>query len=335
MKKIIILFIILLLIFFINCRNDKTVKNITQEIIIEPHYEEIITEKKFETEEIPMTDFDIATEISDGDDIILFGRVPATDVRQMYEQHKPFILYLSEQLNKPVDLKFYPNYSALIEAVANEEIDFAWFGPVSYVLAEERIKDLPVNLYPLVKPQRHGSPSLECEIIVRKDSNFKDISDLEGKKIAFTDPKSSAGFVLPIAVIEAADVNISPIKESNYLRHYGNVIKSVYLGKFDAGGMYEGGFYHNTLSEKEREEIMILTKSEPVPREPICWVGRGVSATELKKLRNIFLNIPLDSFEELKKAESLDKFHPADAEEYELLINLVRKVAEKYEEISE
>lgn len=328
-----ILLSIFIISLFLNCRNENTKLINLNNIIIEYHYNSSeIAPKTVDSESL--SNIIPSTEISGDENIIIFGRVPATDVRVMYDQHQPFTEYLSDKLNKKVELKFYSSYSALIEATAKEEIDIAWFGPVSYVLAEQRIKELPVKLYPLVKPQRHGSASLECEIIVRLDSNINELSDLENKHLAFTDPKSSAGFVLPIAVIEAEGINIAPIDESNYLRHYGNVAKSVYFGKFDAGGLYTNGFF-TELTPAQQKEMKILTRSEPVPREPICWVGRNVSEEKIDNIRNVILNVPLDLISELRKAESLEKFHPADADEYELLINLVGKVAEKYEGISE
>lgn len=321
---------LLLVINILSCSRETLQDTAKTEIIIDYHLEESVPQ----VEEVSVSEKDadiLPAETTRDENVILFGRVPSTDVREMYDQHESLLTYLSSKLKKPVDLRFYASYAALIDGVANEEVDIAWFGPVSYVLAEQRVQNLPVNLYPLVKPQRHGEATLESDIIVRKDSNFKNIRDLENRNMAFVDPKSSAGFVLPIGVILDAGVNVGSV---TFLRHYGNVAKAVYLGKFDGGSMYKGG-HADYLTEEQQKEMKVLKRTEPVPREPLCWVSRFITEDRVAEIRDIFLNVPEEAIEALREGESLDKFHPADVNEYELLINLVGKVSETYEEISE
>ena len=263
---------------------------------------------------------------------ITLGRVPFTDVREMYAQHEEFIAYLKKKLNIEINLKFYVNYSKMIDGILAGEVQIAWLGPVSYVVAMDRLTQAGKKFSPIVKPMRRNTFFLQCDIIARKDSKLKSLNDLEGKKIAFLDPKSSAGFVLPLATFETAKVKIATYNDKNFLRQYGNIVRAVYLGKFDAGATFEDA-YKTFLTEDEQLEMKVLTKSETVPFEPICCVENSILDKNFsKKLQNVLLELSDTSI--LKNLE-IQKFLPADESEYISLTNLVKKVLSKNEKIFE
>ncbi len=101
-------------------------------------------------------------------------------------------------------MKFYVNYSKMIEGILAGEVQIAWLGPVSYVVAMDKLKQAGKKFVPIVKPMRRNTFFLQCDIIARKDSNLKSLNNLTGKKIAYLDPKSAAGFVLPLATLETS-----------------------------------------------------------------------------------------------------------------------------------
>jgi len=265
-------------------------------------------------------------------DKIMLGRVPYADVREMYEKHLPLIKYLESKTGKSIELKYYSSYSAMIKGILKGEIQLAWMGPVSYVIAADKMKAAGKYFTPLVKPQRRNTTYLHSEIIVRKDSGYKTIKDLRADKFAYLDLKSTAGYILPTAMLANAGVKISNVSDSNFVRHFGNVVKSVYLGKFDAGATFDGA-YRQYLTPAEQSEIRVLAVSESVPFEPICLVANSTPATaEIDKLRGYFLSITdkviLENLE-------VQKFMPASIAEYATLSKLVRKVYTINEKILE
>ena len=80
-------------------------------------------------------------------------------------------------------------------------LDFAFFPPDGFVIAQ-RETDAQV----LLKSVRFGNPFYWSAIIVRKDSGFTSIADLEDKSIAWVDPNSAAGYVFPRAEITLAGI---------------------------------------------------------------------------------------------------------------------------------
>jgi len=328
------------MIFFCSCyeSGDKIISKTSNEKKIDVFFYEINPELKKNKENIKSNEYfdfsSVATEEKSKkkSDVLMFGRVPFADVREMYNTHQPLLDYLSEKLGKKIELKFYPNYSKMIDGIIFGEIQIAWFGSVSYIGAIEKLKNTNLLCAPIAKVFRRNKSYLQCDIIARKDNNINSLKDLENKKIAFLDPKSTAGFILPLAMLENQNIKIAEVSDKNFLRHYGNIVKSVQLGKFDAGATFEDAYF-TLLPKEEAEQIKIIAKSETVPFEPICVIGteQYVNANA-SKLQNLLLNI--DDKKILEKL-GIQKFIEANANEYKALEKLIQKVRRKNEEIFE
>jgi len=336
MKKIMKLILFLITLLICNCSDISNFSNKTNQNKIITYYYENNLKKEIENKNnfLDNNKNDIAALTDSKKEIIYFGRIPYADVREMYNQHQPLLNYLKEKLKKEVTLKFYSNYSQMIKGIIAGEVQIAWMGPVSYVIAYEQMNNTNKIFRPLVKPQRRNVSYFQCDIITRKNSNIKTLQDLTNKKFAFLDTKSSAGFVLPIAMLEENGVKIE-FNEQNFLQHFGNICKAVYLGKFDAGATFEGA-YKVYLSPEEQQDIEIIAKSETVPFEPICLIqikkNNEKNDEEYKIFQDLFLQINDNII--LKNLDT-QKFLPATTEEYNRLSYLIKKVLMKYEKIFE
>lgn len=89
--------------------------------------------------------------------------------------------YLESQLGGAVEVQvFIPtDYRGLIEAMGSGNLDFAFFPPDGFVVANQE-----VGAMVLLKSVRSGNPYYWSAIVVRKDSGIENIGDLEGKSIA-------------------------------------------------------------------------------------------------------------------------------------------------------
>ncbi|MFT8148805.1 PhnD/SsuA/transferrin family substrate-binding protein, partial [Salmonella enterica] len=66
--------------------------------------------------------------------------------------------------------------------------------------------------------QKTGKPldnvlatTFKGEVLVRNDSNLKELKDLKNKKIATLNPNSASGYIYPVA--ELKDLGIDPVQE--------------------------------------------------------------------------------------------------------------------------
>ncbi len=72
------------------------------------------------------------------EDCLIMGLIPAEDPRAMIEQYTPMKNWMEKELRVCIKIFTATDYTGVIEAMRAKKVDFAWFGPFSYVLAHER-----------------------------------------------------------------------------------------------------------------------------------------------------------------------------------------------------
>lgn len=172
-----------------------------------------------------------------------------------------------------IKLKTYvaSDYTALIESMRGGSTNFAWLAAFSYVLAEQHS-----GAKVLLKSVRHGNPFFYSAIITRSDKNYKKIGDLKGKNMAWVDPASASGYIVPKSSL--IDDGIEPDKLFNkqiFAGGHDTVVLAVINGTVDAGATYandaegsSGSWTSLTASKPEyKEKIHVVYVSKPIPND--------------------------------------------------------------------
>ena len=263
-------------------------------------------------------------------DSIRFGRVPYGAYGDMYRDHQPLLDYLSGQLDRKLSLQLFADYAAMVGAIRDGDLELAWLGPLAYLDAEKSLADRKMHrLIPIVKPMRHGKSEYASEIIVRKDSGINTVADLAGRSCAFVDTTSTAGYLLAAAHLMKCGISVKDplFARRHFLNQYGNVVLAVLFGKFDAGAVFEGApaVFLKDAEADRRAELMVLTRSDSVPYEPIAALAGGnLQEAEAKKLRTLFLE--LNGRPDILKKLQVGGFETAAPAEYESIRTVVRMV---------
>jgi phosphonate transport system substrate-binding protein len=128
------------------------------------------------------------------------------------------------------------SYAAVIEAMGAGKVDVGWLATFSYVLAHEKYD---VEL--LLVVQRFGSPFYRGQVMVRADSGIQDLAGLKGKRFAFVDPASTAGYLYPKTLLLSKGVDPEHFfKKSVFAGSHNAVVLSIYKGEVDGGAAYDG-----------------------------------------------------------------------------------------------
>ena len=127
--------------------------------------------------------------------VLSFGILSGENEADRIERWTPFELYLEEALGVEVDIFTAANYDGVIQAMAADQIEFAWFGSSSYAAAYTATEGGVVPL--LSRERQDGSTGYFSIITVRCDSGYESIDDLEGLTLAFADPDSTSGYAVP------------------------------------------------------------------------------------------------------------------------------------------
>ena len=126
---------------------------------------------------------------------IRFGILSGENEKDRVARYTPFEQYLEKELGVDVQIFTAGSYDGVIQALASDQIEFAFLGSSAYAAAYTETKG---GVEPLLASQENdGSTGYYSVITVRCDSGYKSVDDLKGKVLAFADPDSTSGYAVP------------------------------------------------------------------------------------------------------------------------------------------
>lgn len=217
---------------------------------------------------------------------LIFASIPMDNRLKMLDGWTLLAEFITEETGIPIEVNIKKSYYEIIEALANNEIDFCFCGPLVYVEAHDKAGALP-----LVKPTANGEPFYNCVIIVRKDSGIEKLEDLKGKKFAFTDRESTSGYLFPRAML--AEEGITSLKffsETIFTGGHDSSFQGVYQNYIDGAGIFDYAFVREPDPLPEVKELKIIKKSDPIPMGPIT-INKNLDKEVAEKLKKALLKV--------------------------------------------
>jgi len=171
----------------------------------------------------------------------------------------------------------------------------------------------------LLRRFKRGAEAYRSVLFARADRGIESLADLRGRVIAFGEPFSTTGYLLPKAALVSDGfelVNFEdpaatvPDGEIGYVfsNDAENTMVWVLKGKVSAGAVNED--YYKALAGSRIGELKILYRSEAVPRNIVCARGdldsdvvRAVVGVLLGMDEDISGREVLDSFEQTSRFE--------------------------------
>ncbi len=156
------------------------------------------------------------------------------------------------------------SYAAAIEALCSGKADIVWLAPLSYVLAHDKC-----NAQVVFNAIRFGSATYNGQMIVNINSGIEKVEDVKGKKVAFTDPASTSGYLYPVALLLQHGITLDDIDYTFAGGHTAAAL-AVYKGSVDAAFTYVDA--RNRL-EKDfpdiKEKTKVIAVTDPIPNDTI------------------------------------------------------------------
>ncbi|AKF07660.1 phosphate/phosphite/phosphonate ABC transporter substrate-binding protein [Sandaracinus amylolyticus] len=141
---------------------------------------------------------------------------------------------LGRALQIEVEVRPALTYRELLGWVGRREVQLAWLGPALFVQAHARF-----GVEPLVRMEREGRASFRGALFVREDAGITTPEQLAGKRVAWVDPDSCAGFLFPR--IALAQRGLDPDRlfaDMRILGSHGAVVAAVASRQVDAGATF-------------------------------------------------------------------------------------------------
>lgn len=247
-------------------------------------------------------------------DVLRVGLVPNQAPDKIKAQYEPFRKYLSEQLNMPVELFVATDYAGVVEAMANDKLDVAYFGGLTYVQAKQRAK-----IHPIVTEvdQETKTTKYYSLIIAPAENTLKSVEELRGKVFAFGDISSTSGSLYPRVMLDKAGIKVpSGLKDVVYSGGHDATAQAVQNAAVDAGGI-EGRILNRLIAKGtvDGKKIKILDKHLV---EGYPWVVRdGLDKQLENKIVDAFLSMKDPTLLDLMRASGFAKVTDANYTEAE------------------
>ncbi|WP_293910685.1 phosphonate ABC transporter substrate-binding protein [Deinococcus sp.] len=125
---------------------------------------------------------------------LTFGIIPTEGSSATLTKWQPFFAYLGKTLGVEIKPQVGADYTAVILAMQNKQLDVAYFGPKSYITAVEQAGAEAIVMDNTVK----GGLGYHSIIISKAGSGPQSLSSARGKTFAFVDPQSTSGYLIPL-----------------------------------------------------------------------------------------------------------------------------------------
>lgn len=169
--------------------------------------------------------------------VVKFGILSGENEQDRVARYTPFEEYLERELDIEVEIFTAGNYDGVIQAVAADQIEFAFLGSSAYAAAYTETNG---GVTPLVsRVQNDGSTGYYSVIVTRCDSGLDDLAALEGKVMAFADPDSTSGYAVPYFNLSKKLDPKSYFAAVPFSGSHEAGVQGVVNGTFDAAATYQ------------------------------------------------------------------------------------------------
>ncbi len=205
-------------------------------------------------------------------------------IERIEETHQPLAHYLSERLQRPVELVVTHDFE-LAGELDSGEIGLAALSPYRYVVAKEAHPDLRL-LATAVNP---GGSSYVGQILVRPDSGITSLRDLVGKEMCFPSRESTSGYLYPRALFRQQGIDPDTAFRAVYFQggDHEATLRALAAGECDGAAVYQSavadaGFDPQTFHP--------LASTPRIPYDAYC-VSSDVPESEARAIRDALLSL--------------------------------------------
>lgn len=240
--------------------------------------------------------------------------------------------FLEKETGMSINMIIPDSYDEMIDHFGAQEYCFAIMSSQSYILANQKYGAI-VKL----RTVRFGHSVYFGMIITNTSQGIRNIKDLEGKSIAYTDELSTSGYLYPKKILEKN--NVKPSKET-FVKKHDEVVRLVYEGKADAGAAFysppagDGTIRDARSRLKDKypdieKKVSILVKTDPIPNDPIVF-SKKFNPEAARKLSMALIKLSTDqkgkqALVDLYGAEGFVKASDADYNSLRQIMALSKK----------
>jgi len=233
------------------------------------------------------------------------GLLGGENTSDRLKRYDAFQKLLQEKLGIPVRIFPAADYAGVMQGFAAGQLDVSEFAPAAF--AGTWLDCQCVE--PVVVPkEKDGTIDYVSLMLVRKDSGIKSLDDMKGHSLAFADPNSASGYLIPAATLRARGIDLADGKFFSRTGFSGGHEQGVVAvlnrqydacvvwssGQGDEATGYSRGVPQSMVSKGmlKMSDISIIWRSDPIPNGP--WAVRTSLPDSFKQeFKAFMLDLPV------------------------------------------
>jgi phosphonate transport system substrate-binding protein len=257
-------------------------------------------------------------------------------------RYTPYQKLMEEAFEVPVKLVMAADYAGVIQAFAAKQVEASYMSPAAYAQAWLESNG---NVQPLFTSQEaDGGISYVAVLYVRADSGITSLAQMKGKSLAWADPNSASGYLIPRSEFRAAGIDPEPGKyfsRTGFAGGHEQAVIAVLNKQYDAGVTWTSGLGDpavgytrgnlRMMSDKKllnMADLRMIWTSRPILNGP--FTVRSDTPAEFRAdmyalHRAIAKHLP-DMFKAVNLGSGVD-WVPVKHEDYAVFIDLVKEEA--------
>jgi phosphonate transport system substrate-binding protein len=245
--------------------------------------------------------------------VFRFTAIPDESPTELARKSAPLVKYLESRLGMKVEFTPVTDYAASVEALANKQVDMAWFGGFTFVQAHVRSGGKAVPLVQRAEDETFKS------VFITTDPAIKSLADLKGKNVSFGSQSSTSGHLMPRSFL--LEARIDPDKDFKRVAYSGAhdaTIAAVAAGKVDAGAL-NISVWDKFVADKKVDTTKVRVFYTTPSYYDYNWtVHADMPAAMKEKLSKAFLDLNPATPEgkEILDLQRATKFVPTKADNY-------------------
>ncbi len=230
-------------------------------------------------------------------EIITIGVIPFEEIQLTAEKFKGVVSAIEKATGKKVEWFFPTSYASLIESQRRGFIHIGYYGPESYIKATEasggKVEAFAQAMWG-GGDYRTRDDGYRSFIIVKADSPYKTVADLQGKTLALVNASSTSGNLIP-------RVELGKQLNKKLNNHFSSVFYAgshtssalaVLQGRADAAAVADVTLdWAVDKKEFDAKTFRVIWTSSKLPLDPFAWRKDLLSDGLRQKILDAMLNL--------------------------------------------
>jgi phosphonate transport system substrate-binding protein len=228
------------------------------------------------------------------------GLLGGENTQDRLKRYDAFQKLLQETLGIPVKVFPAADYAGVMQGLAAGQLDATEFSPSAFAGTWLDCKCVEPVVVPL---EKDGAIFYIAAMVVRADSGINSIDDMKGHSLAFTDPNSASGYLIPSVTLRAKGIDLADGKyfsRTGFSGGHEQGVVAVLNRQYDACVVWTSGqgdeatgFTRGVLRSMvdkgmlKMTDVRIIWKSDKVPNGP--WAIRSALPAGLKRAFHDFM----------------------------------------------